>query len=197
LFAWAPVVRAEDRANILIYSTTSELIACHYTEHNPFSVEFNKDSAQLRVVELLSSAKVFCNLNNQQVKLLQVKFRCLQGRLSVHYTVFNVQQPFKPIQRRLLRIPALPRCHAHSPDEQIMLLGCVDASIITWDVTKDTITTIKSSFVSILSSNSIKYRLIMSCVFQHRYHFTCPGTGKVPFSRYAESEDSCSVGTEH
>lgn len=58
LFAWAPVVRAEDRANILIYSTTSELIACHYTEHNPFSVEFSKDSAQLRVAELLSSAKV-------------------------------------------------------------------------------------------------------------------------------------------
>jgi hypothetical protein len=58
LFAWAPVVRAEDRANILIYSTTSELIACHYTEHNPFSVKFNKDSSQLRVAELLSSAKV-------------------------------------------------------------------------------------------------------------------------------------------
>ncbi|XP_057377420.1 WD repeat-containing and planar cell polarity effector protein fritz-like [Daphnia carinata] len=127
LFAWAPVVRAEDRANILVYSISSELIACHYTEHNPFLVEFSaKDNGQLRVAELLSSAK---------------------GRLSVHYTVFNVQQPFKPIQRRLLRIPALPRCHSHSPDEQILLLGCVDASIIAWDVTRDTITTIKSSFI--------------------------------------------------
>lgn len=59
LFAWAPVVRAEDRANILVYSISSELIACHYTEHNPFLVEFSaKDNGQLRVAELLSSAKV-------------------------------------------------------------------------------------------------------------------------------------------
>ena len=124
MFAWAPVVRAEDRANILVFSTSSELIACHYTEHNPFSVEFSS-SDQIRVAELLSSAK---------------------GRLSVHYTIFNVQ--FKPIQRRLLRIPALPRCHSHSPDEQILLLGCVDASVVAWDLTRDTVTTYKSSCVS-------------------------------------------------
>lgn len=72
----------------------------------------------------------------------------LKGRLSVSLTTFTVQQPFKPIQRRLLRIPALPRCHAHSPDGQILLLGCVDASIIAWDVTRDSIITYKSSFVS-------------------------------------------------
>ena len=61
LFAWAPVVRAEDRANILIYSTTSncQLVACHYTEHNPFVVDFSaRDVNQLRVAELLSTTKV-------------------------------------------------------------------------------------------------------------------------------------------
>ncbi len=84
MFAWAPVVRAEDRANILVYSTSSELIACHYTEHNPFSVEFSaKDSGQLRAAELLSSAKLqscfssqpnTCHRDTFRLKILFVFF---------------------------------------------------------------------------------------------------------------------------
>lgn len=74
--------------------------------------------------------------------------RLIKGRLNVQFTIFGIQQPLKPIQRRLVRIPALPRCHSHSPDEQILLLGCVDGSVIAWDVTKDTTLTYKSSFVS-------------------------------------------------
>ena len=60
IFAWAPIVRAEDRANILIYSLASlELIACHYSEHNPIAVEFSANNgATLRVTELHSSVKV-------------------------------------------------------------------------------------------------------------------------------------------
>lgn len=74
----------------------------------------------------------------------------------MQFTIFSVQQPFKPIQRRLLRIPALPRCHSHSPDEQILLLGCVDASVIAWDVTKDTTVTYKASFVSVCPFTLLK-----------------------------------------
>ena len=128
------MVKAEDRANVLIYATATdatnsaaELLACHYTEHNPFSVQFSaKDASNLRVTELMSTAK---------------------GRLSVSCSTFSIQQPFKLIQHRVLRIPALLRCHGHSPDEQILLLGCVDASIIAWDLTRDTTVSYKASFV--------------------------------------------------
>lgn len=75
LFAWAPVVRAEDRANILVYSTSSELIACHYTEHNPFVVEFGaRDGNQLRVAELLSTAKVSENIFTSISVLLETEY---------------------------------------------------------------------------------------------------------------------------
>lgn len=154
LFAWAPIVKAEDRANILIYPSSTvgraELLACHYTEHNPFSVLFSvKDPSQLRVTELLSTARVcFINQHTFYYYLISIfVLMTFQGRLSVNYSIFSIQQPLKLIQQRLLRIPALLRCHSHSPDEQILLLGCVDASIVAWDLTRDSITSYKASFV--------------------------------------------------
>lgn len=70
LFAWAPIVRAEDRANILLYTTaTCDLTACFYTEYNPLSVEFSaKDKTLIRVAELLTSPKVHLLINFSQTK---------------------------------------------------------------------------------------------------------------------------------
>lgn len=128
IFAWAPVVRAEDRANILIYSLVNlELIACHYSEHNPIAIEFlANNGATLRVTELMSSVK---------------------GHISIVSTVFSINQPFKQIRQQQIRLSVLPRCHSYSPDQQILLLGCVDATIIAWNLTRDTHCSIKASFI--------------------------------------------------
>ena len=69
LFAWAPVVRREDRANVLVYDTGGpgagtgvatpvRLLACHYTEHNAvLAVDFGlRQPHLLRVLELASAS---------------------------------------------------------------------------------------------------------------------------------------------
>ncbi len=99
LFAWAPIVKAEDRANILIYpastSGRADLLACHYTEHNPFSVLFSvKDPSQLRVTELLSTARV-C-VKNYYTLLTRISITTFVSDYfsgSLERQLFNFQHP--------------------------------------------------------------------------------------------------------
>jgi len=37
--------------------------------------------------------------------------------------------------------------HSYSPDQQILLLGCVDATIVAWNLARDTHVSIKASFI--------------------------------------------------
>ena len=100
------------------------------SRHLPISVQFcSKDSRLLRITELVSSTT--------------------KGRLSVSSRLFtfHLNQTLKRVQQRQLKIASLPRCHSYSPDEQILLLGCVDASIVAWDQTRDTVAIYRSAFV--------------------------------------------------
>ena len=139
----------EDRANILVYSAVgNDLLASYYTEYNVINVEFcAKDSRLLRITELVSTHT--------------------KGRLTVRSTLFSfhLNQSLKRVQQRQLKIPALLRCHSYSPDEQILLLGCVDASIISWDLTRDTVSIYRSSFVLNISFTFTKFERINIFLF--------------------------------
>lgn len=80
--------------------------------------------------------------------MLKVLNVLLQGRLTVRFTAYAFEEAFTPMLRRVLKIPSLPKCFAYSPDEQFMLLGCVDTSLVLWDITKDSCTIYKASCVS-------------------------------------------------
>jgi hypothetical protein len=101
-----------------------------FSRHLPINVQFcSKDSRLLRITELVSSST--------------------KGRLSVcsRLFTFHLNQSLKRVHQRQLKIASLPRCHSYSPDEQILLLGCVDASIVAWDQTRDTVAIYRSAFV--------------------------------------------------
>lgn len=138
VYPWRPTVRDQDRANIHLYKlsrTKLEPVCFHWTENDPLSVEFVRAQPnQLRIVE-------------QRVTR--------RGEVFVEDQVYEivVQRGVRGLQRTgVTSIPLQSQvcCQAYSPDQEKLLLGCIDGSVCLFDAQRAVTHVVRGGFIPTL-----------------------------------------------
>ncbi|XP_008214857.1 WD repeat-containing and planar cell polarity effector protein fritz isoform X1 [Nasonia vitripennis] len=136
VYPWSPTVKEHDRANVHLYRLTGaklELLCYLRTEFDPLSIIFNT------------------NYDNVIHSLEQKVSR--KGEVTVEWRTYEVSQNDKLQRIAVVSVP-LPThssCVRFSPNQDMLLLCCIDGSITLHDHTKGTNTSIKAAFIATLA----------------------------------------------
>ncbi|KAF7413526.1 hypothetical protein HZH68_002015 [Vespula germanica] len=137
VYPWSPVVKEHDRANIHLYRLTGtklDLICYVRTEFDPLCIKFDIHHENvIHSVEQKVSRK---------------------GEVTIEWRTYEVSQQDKLQRIAIISIP-LPThtsCVKFSPNQELLLLCCIDGSVMLYDETKATIINIKAAFIPTLTS---------------------------------------------
>ncbi|XP_014218415.1 WD repeat-containing and planar cell polarity effector protein fritz [Copidosoma floridanum] len=136
VYPWSPTVKEHDRANVHLYriiGTKLELLCYLKTEFDPLCIIFNS------------------NYDNVIHSLEQKVSR--KGEVTVEWRTYEVSQNDKLHRIAILSVP-LPThtsCVKFSPNQDMLLLCCIDGSITLHDQIKGTNNSIKASFIPTLA----------------------------------------------
>ncbi|XP_047371047.1 WD repeat-containing and planar cell polarity effector protein fritz isoform X2 [Vespa velutina] len=137
VYPWSPVVKEHDRANIHLYRLTGtklDLICYVRTEFDPLCIKFDIHHENvIHSVEQKVSRK---------------------GEVTIEWRTYEVSQQDKLQRIAIISIP-LPThtsCVKFSPNQELLLLCCIDGSVMLYDETKATIINIKAAFIPTLAS---------------------------------------------
>lgn len=132
VYPWSPVVKDQDRANVHVYMVTGtkfELLCYYRTEFDPVSVSFSCIQPNvIHSVEQKVSRK-------GEVTVESCTYEISKSRLQ-RTAVTSV-----PLQTQVC-------CHSFSPDEEKLLLGCIDGSLVLFDEGRGVTHTVKAAFIS-------------------------------------------------
>lgn len=136
VYPWRPTVRDQDRANVNIYRISRsklEPICFYWTENDPISIEFSAiHQNQLHSVEQNVSRK---------------------GEVTVDICIYEIRKA-KLYRISVTTIPLQTQvcCHSFSPDNEKLLLGCIDATIVVFDESRGITHLVKAAFIPTMVS---------------------------------------------
>ncbi|XP_033222813.1 WD repeat-containing and planar cell polarity effector protein fritz [Belonocnema kinseyi] len=132
VYPWSPTVKEHDRANVQIYRLTGtkmELICYLRTEFDPLCITFNTFHENvIHSVEQKVSRK---------------------GEVTIEWRTYEVSQQDKLQRIAVVSVP-LPThtsCVKFSPNQEMLLLCCIDGSMTLHDQSKGTSNTVKAAFI--------------------------------------------------
>ncbi|KDR08346.1 WD repeat-containing and planar cell polarity effector protein fritz [Zootermopsis nevadensis] len=136
VYPWSPLVKDQDRANVHVYGingTKAELLCFYRTEFDPVCVSFSQvQSNVIHSVEQKVSRK-------GEVTVESCTYEVNKSRLQ-RTSVTSI-----PLQTQVC-------CHGFSPDEQKLLLGCIDGSLVLFDEGRGITHLVKAAFISTMVS---------------------------------------------
>lgn len=136
VYPWRPTIRDQDRANVHIYKITRskfEPVCFHWTENDPICVEFVRlNQNQLRIVEQRITRKGEVFIEDQIYDVSKTKMQ-RNGVTSI------------PLQTQV-------SCYCYSPDQEKLMLGCIDGSIVLFDEHRGITHLVKAGFIPTMIS---------------------------------------------
>ncbi|XP_050595334.1 WD repeat-containing and planar cell polarity effector protein fritz isoform X3 [Bombus affinis] len=137
VYPWSPAVKEHDRANIHLYRLIGvklELICYIRSEFDPLCIMFDA-----------------CNDNIIHSVEQKVSRK---GEVTIEWRTYEVSQQDK-LQRIAVVSVSLPThtsCVKFSPTQELLLLCCIDGSVIIYDQTRATTASVKAAFIPTLAS---------------------------------------------
>lgn len=136
IYPWSPLVKDKDRANVHVYSIVGNKIdlLCYYrTEYDQINVSFSRIKSNIIwLVEQKVSKK---------------------GEVTVEYSRHQVHKNvLQKISITSIPLQTQVCCHSISPDEEKLILGCIDGSLILFDDGRGITRLVKTSFIPNLLS---------------------------------------------
>ncbi|XP_031834226.1 WD repeat-containing and planar cell polarity effector protein fritz [Nomia melanderi] len=137
VYPWSPAVKEHDRANIHLYRIIGlklELICYIRSEFDPLCIIF--DACHDNVIHSVE----------QKVSR--------KGEVTIEWRTYEVSQQDK-LQRIAVTSVPLPThtsCIKFSPNQELLLLCCIDGSVIIYDQNRATTTSVKAGFIPTLAS---------------------------------------------
>ncbi|CAK9801233.1 WD repeat-containing and planar cell polarity effector protein fritz [Anthophora quadrimaculata] len=137
VYPWSPAVKEHDRANIHLYRLLGvklELICYIRSEFDPLCIMFDA-----------------CNDNIIHSVEQKVSRK---GEVTIEWRTYEVSQQDKLQRIAVVSVP-LPThtsCVKFSPTQELLLLCCIDGSVIIYDQTRATTTSVKAAFIPTLAS---------------------------------------------
>lgn len=137
VYPWSPAVKEHDRANIHLYRLIGvklELICYIRSEFDPLCIMFD-----------------VCNDNIIHSVEQKVSRK---GEVTIEWRTYEVSQQDK-LQRIAvvsISLPTHTSCVKFSPTQELLLLCCIDGSIIIYDQIRATTTSVKAVFIPTLAS---------------------------------------------
>ncbi|KOX77236.1 WD repeat-containing and planar cell polarity effector protein fritz [Melipona quadrifasciata] len=126
VYPWSPAVKEHDRANIHLYRLIGEF--------DPLCIMFDA-----------------CNDNIIHSVEQKVSRK---GEVTIEWRTYEVSQQDKLQRIAMVSVP-LPThtsCVKFSPTQELLLLCCIDGSVIIYDQTRATTTSVKAAFIPTLAS---------------------------------------------
>lgn len=131
VYPWSPIVKDEDRANVLVYGVSGlkvELLCHHRSEFELLSVSFSQvHSNVIRSVEQKVS-------RNGEVTVECSSYQISRG---------NMQKS----SAASIALPTHVCCHSFSPLQDKLLLGCIDGSLVLYDEALGVTHVVKAAFI--------------------------------------------------
>lgn len=137
VYPWRPTVRDQDRANVHVYKLSRsklEPVCFHWTENDPIVVEFVRlQQNQLRIVEQRVSRK---------------------GEVFVEDQVYEIVKGNRLQRNCVTAIPLQSQvcCQAYSPDQEKLMMGCIDGSVVLFDEHRGITHLVKAGFIPTMCS---------------------------------------------
>ncbi|XP_076625575.1 WD repeat-containing and planar cell polarity effector protein fritz isoform X2 [Colletes latitarsis] len=137
VYPWSPVVKEHDRANIHLYRLIGvklELICYIRSEFDPLCIIF--DACHDNIIHSVE----------QKVSR--------KGEVTIEWRTYEVSQQDKLQRIAVISVP-LPThtsCVKFSPNQELLLLCCIDGSVIIYDQIRATTTSVKAGFIPTLAS---------------------------------------------
>lgn len=137
-FPWRPSVKEQERANLHIYKLSRikfEPLCYFWTESSPVGFEFSKFSEnEVRSVEQKISRK---------------------GDVTVESCTYHISSSKQKLQR--ISVTSIPlqtevSCCVFSPDQEKLVMGCIDGSIVLFDEARNVTLLVRASFIPTLIS---------------------------------------------
>lgn len=140
VYPWRPTVRDQDRANIHIYKLNRsklEPICFHWTENDPICLQFSRmEQTQLKIVEQRVTRRGEIFVEDQLYEIVA------KGRLQ------RIGITSIPLQSEVC-------CQCYGPDQDKLVLGCIDGSLCLFDSPRGVTHVIRIGFIpTILSWHS-------------------------------------------
>lgn len=83
----------------------------------------------------------------------------MQGEVTVEVCVYEVtKSKIHRISTTSIPLQSQVCCHSFSPDNEKLMLGCIDGSVILFDESRGITHSIKAAFVSSFSKNFLFYK---------------------------------------
>lgn len=132
VYPWRPTVRDQDRANVHIYKLSRlklESMCYYWTENDPISVEFSRTNQnQLHSVEQKISRK---------------------GEVTIEICIYEIKKSrLHRIATTAIPLQSQVCCTSLSPDNEKLMLGCIDGSVVIFDESRGITHLVKAAFVS-------------------------------------------------
>ncbi|XP_078037187.1 WD repeat-containing and planar cell polarity effector protein fritz [Augochlora pura] len=137
VYPWSPAVKEHDRANIHLYRLVGlklELICYIRSEFDPLCIIF--DACHDNIIHSVE----------QKVSR--------KGEVTIEWRTYEISQQDK-LQRIAVTSVPLPThtsCIKFSPNQELLLLCCIDGSVIVYDQNRATTTSVKAGFIPTLAS---------------------------------------------
>ncbi|KAL6258893.1 hypothetical protein P5V15_010839 [Pogonomyrmex californicus] len=135
VYPWSPAVKQYNRANMHLFRLTGtklELLCYIRTEFDPLCIMFDAcDDDIIHSVEQKVSRK---------------------GEVTVEWRTYEVsrQNKLKRIAVISVPLPTHTSCVRFSPNQELLLLCCIDGTVMMYDQTKSTTTSVKAAFIPTL-----------------------------------------------
>ncbi|XP_011869415.1 PREDICTED: uncharacterized protein LOC105562881 [Vollenhovia emeryi] len=137
VYPWSPAMKQYHRANMHLFRLTGtklELLCYIRTEFDPLCITFDAcDDNVIHSVEQKVSRK---------------------GEVTVEWRTYEVsrQNKLKRIAVTSVQLPTHTSCVRFSPNQELLLLCCIDGTIMIYDQIKSTSTSVKAAFIPTLAA---------------------------------------------
>ncbi|KAK3928665.1 WD repeat-containing and planar cell polarity effector protein fritz [Frankliniella fusca] len=131
VYPWSPVVKDEDRANVLVYGVSGlkvELLCHHRSEFELLSV-------------------LFSQIHSNIVRSVEQKVS-RNGEVTVECSSYQISKGnMQKSSAASIALPTHVCCHSFSPLQDKLLLGCIDGSLALYDEALGVTQTVKVAFI--------------------------------------------------
>nr|XP_012141482.1 PREDICTED: WD repeat-containing and planar cell polarity effector protein fritz homolog isoform X2 [Megachile rotundata] len=137
VYPWSPAVKEHDRANIHLYRLLGAklgLICYIRSEFDPLCIMFDTNNDNI--------------IHSVEQKVSR------KGEVTIEWRTYEISQQDKLQRIAMVSVP-LPThtsCIKFSPTQELLLLCCIDGSVMIYDQTRGTTTNVKAAFIPTLAS---------------------------------------------
>lgn len=131
VYPWSPVVKDQDRANVLVYGISglkADLLCHHRSEFDLLSISFSQ-------------------IHSNIVRLVEQKVS-RNGDVTVESSSYQVSRgSMLRTSAASISLPTHVCCHSFSPLQDKLLLGCIDGSLVLYDEALGVTHIVKAAFI--------------------------------------------------